>query len=79
MVVRRHWNESVISVRKTELPLALDVNLPAFDVAQVEHWPSPMSWSDAMRHFAAARERYMRERDSAEQRLCDKNPLPFRL
>jgi hypothetical protein len=55
------------------------LNLPVFEVPQVEHWPSPMSWSEAMQHFAASRERYMREHDSPEQRLRDKNPEPFRL
>jgi hypothetical protein len=64
---------------KTKSSLALDLDLPAFDVPQVEHWPLAMSWSDAMRHFAEARDRYMREQDSAERRLRDKNPEPFRL
>jgi hypothetical protein len=64
---------------KNRSSLAPDLNLPVFEVPQVEHWPSPMSWSEAMRHFAASRERYMREHDSPEQRLRDKNPEPFRL
>jgi hypothetical protein len=38
-----------------------------------------MSWADAMRTFAAARARYMREFDSPAKRLRDKNPEPFRL
>jgi hypothetical protein len=59
--------------------LAIDLNLPEFEAAQAEHWPSQMSWSDAMRIFAPARARYMREFDSPQQRLCDKNPAPFRL
>ena len=59
--------------------LALDLNLPEFDVPQAEHWPSKMSWSEAMHAFAATRARYMREFDSPEQRLRDKNPEPFRL
>jgi hypothetical protein len=59
--------------------LALDLKLPEFEVPQVEHWPSAMSWSEAMQAFAAARERYMREFDSPQQRLLDKNPEPFRL
>ena len=59
--------------------LAIDLNLPAFEAAQVEHWPSKMSWSEAMRIFAPARARYMREFDSPEQRIRDKNPEPFRL
>lgn len=58
---------------------AIDLNLPDFEARQVEHWPSKMSWSDAIRAFAPARERYMREFDSPQQRLRDKNPEPFRL
>ena len=58
---------------------AIDLNLPEFEARQVEHWPSKMSWSEAMRAFAAARARYMREFDSPQQRLRDKNPEPFRL
>jgi hypothetical protein len=60
-------------------PLAIDLNLPKFDAPQVEHWPSKMSWSAAMRAFAPARARYMREFDSPQQRVLDKNPEPFRL
>jgi hypothetical protein len=59
--------------------LAIDLNLPEFEARQLEHWPSKMSWSDAMRIFAPARARYMREFDSPQQRLRDKNPEPFRL
>jgi hypothetical protein len=58
---------------------AIDLNLPAFEAAQVEHWPSKMSWSEAMRIFAPVRARYMREFDSPQQRIRDKNPEPFRL
>jgi hypothetical protein len=58
---------------------AIDLNLPEFETRQVEHWPSKMSWSEAMRTFAAARARYMREFDSPQQRLRDKNPEFFRL
>ena len=58
---------------------AIDLNLPEFEERQVEHWPSKLSWSDAMRIFEAARLRYMREFDSPQQRLRDKNPEPFRL
>jgi hypothetical protein len=60
-------------------PLAMDLNLPEFEAPQVEHWPSKMSWSAAMRAFAPARVRYMREFDSPQQRVLDKNPEPFRL
>lgn len=58
---------------------AIDLNLPEFEAPQVEHWPSRMSWSDAMRIFTPARERYMREFDSPQRRMLDKNPEPFRL
>ena len=58
---------------------AIDLNLPQFETPQAEHWPSKMSWSDAMRLFAPARARYMREFDSPQQRVHDKNPEPFRL
>lgn len=60
-------------------PLARDFVLPVFEERQIEHWPSRMSWSDAMRNFAPARERYMREFDSPENRLRTKNPARFRL
>lgn len=59
--------------------LAIDLNLPEFEAAQLEHWPSKMSWSEAMRIFAPERARYMREFDSPQQRVRDKNPEPFRL
>jgi hypothetical protein len=59
--------------------LAIDLNLPEFEAPQLEHWPSRMSWSDAMRIFAPARARYMREFDSPQQRILNKNPEPFRL
>jgi hypothetical protein len=58
---------------------AIDLNLPQFEAPQAEHWPSKMSWSDAMRIFAPARARYMREFDSPQQRVRDKNPERFRL
>ena len=58
---------------------AIDLNLPEFEARQVEHWPSKMSWSEAMRIFEPARVRYMREFDSPQQRVRDKNPEPFRL
>jgi hypothetical protein len=60
-------------------PFAIDLNLPVFEAPQVEHWPSKMSWSEAMRIFAPARARYMREFDSPQQRIRDKHPEPFRL
>jgi hypothetical protein len=46
-------------------------------------WPShlrqPPSWIAFMREMDADWRRYMREHDSPEQRLRDKNPEPFRL
>jgi hypothetical protein len=60
-----------------ESSFAVDLDLPAFELPQAEHWPSKMTWSDAMRHLAPARERYMREFDSPEERLRSKNPERF--
>lgn len=77
-MVKVHFAGSERSM-KDSTPLATDLNLPAFETPQVEHWPSKMSWSDAMRLFAPARARYMREFDSPERRVRDKNPEPFRL
>ena len=72
------WGESNNFVADRSA-LAIDLNLPEFEVPQAEHWPSQMSWSAAMRIFAPARVHYMREFDSPEQRMRDKNPAPFRL
>ena len=58
---------------------AADLNLPVFSEPQREHWPSTMSWADAMRVFAPMRENYMRHFDSPEARLREKNPKRFRL
>ena len=54
-------------------------DLPVFDVPQKEHWPAAISWDQAMEEFDAARRRYMKDLDSPEARLRDKNPEPFRL
>lgn len=78
MVEKMPSHESKSSV-KANAPLAVELNLPVFEARQVEHWPSRMSWSDAMRNFAPARERYMREFDSPENRLRTKNPTRFQL
>jgi hypothetical protein len=64
---------------KNRSSFPIDLHLPVFATRQVEHWPSKMSWSEAMRNFTAARLRYMREFDSPEQRMRDKNPARFRL
>jgi hypothetical protein len=55
------------------------VELPVFDAPSEEHWPSRMSWSDAMRAFAPYRDYYMRRFDSPERRLQARNPEPFKL
>lgn len=59
--------------------LAVDLRLPVFAESQREHWPSRMSWTQAMRHFASARADYMRDFDSPEARLRSKNPARFTL
>jgi len=59
--------------------LASDLNLPVFDKPLKEPWPMKMSWEDAMRCFATTREHYLKNFDSPEKRLRDKNPLRFRL
>ena len=60
-------------------PLASDLRLPVFTAAQWEHWPSSMSWAEAVRHFADARVDYMKRFDSPEARLRSKNPARFTL
>ena len=62
-----------------DLPLATDLRLPVFTAAQREHWPSQMSWAEAMRHFASERVDYMKRFDSPEARLRSKNPARFTL
>jgi hypothetical protein len=49
--------------------LSADIHLPAFEKPMREHWPSRMSWADAVRSFAASREHYMRNFDSPEEGL----------
>ncbi len=78
MLMKMGSDESKASLIKPK-PLATDFVLPVFDEPMREPWPAKMSWSDAMRHFAAARERYMRHFDSPERRLRQKNPERFRL
>lgn len=67
------------NLRATDLPLAVDLELPVFTERQREHWPLPMSWAQAMRHFAGARADYMRDFDSPDARLRSKNRAPFEL
>ena len=78
MVVKMHSRESNNSAA-AKPPLAADLRLPVFAEAQREHWPSPMSWSEAVRHFASARTDYMKHFDSPEARLQSKNPARFTL
>jgi hypothetical protein len=70
---------STESKSSAKTPLALDLNLPDFDRPLEEHSPSAMTWSDTPRYFAAARAPYMKEFDSPEKRLRDKNPRRFEL
>ena len=54
-------------------------DLPKFDVPQVEHLPSVMTWDDAMRETESLRQYYLTHHDSPEKRLRDKNPERFRM
>jgi hypothetical protein len=58
-------------------PLARDLNLPDCCEPLAEPWPVKMTWAEAMRHFQASREYYMRHLDSPEERLRNKNPESF--
>lgn len=78
MVVKMRSPESEIS-GSPDIDLRSDLDLPVFEQALREHWPSKMSWSEAMRSFAPYRDHYMRNFDSPEKRLRDKNPALFRL
>ena len=53
--------------------------LPVFEVPQQEHWPAPISWDQAMEAFDAARRQYLAQFDSPEERLRQKNPMPFQM
>jgi hypothetical protein len=57
--------------------LAVDLNLPVFEQPQRERGPARMSWLQAIRHFSASRELYMRKFDSPEKRWREKNPERF--
>ena len=78
MVGKMRWHESKASPA-TDRRLACDLRLPVFDQPLIEPWPMRMSWEEAIRSFASTREHYMRNFDSPEKRLRDKNPVPFRL
>lgn len=60
-------------------PLAGDLGLPVFTAPMQEHWPLEMTWAEAMRQIAPARQHYMKKFDSPEKRLRTKNPAIFRL
>lgn len=60
-------------------PLSCDLTLPIFYESLIEPWPTKMSWLQAVGHFAASRAQYMRQFDSPEKRLREKNPAVFRL
>ena len=53
--------------------------LPVFEEPQIERWPANITWDQAMRAFDAQRKQYMITHYSAEERLRDKNPEPFRM
>ena len=78
MVVKMRSEKSNRSAA-ADPPLASDLRLPVFTAAQREHWPSEMSWAQAVQHFAPARADYMKRFDSPEARLRSKNPARFRL
>ena len=78
MVAKMRLRKSKTS-RASSKRLATNLRFPIFDQPQIERWPLKISWEDAMRRFASAREYYMRNFDSPEKRLCDKNPQRFSL
>ena len=59
--------------------LSCDLNLPVFTEPMREHWPSAVSWADAMTWFDSLRAGLAEPYASPEERLRDKNPIPFRL
>ena len=75
MVAKMGSHESTNSSDRERL--ACDLNLPIFEEPQVEPWPVKMSWSQAMRHLARTRGQHLRELDSPEKRLREKNRAPF--
>lgn len=78
MVVKMPSAKSRVS-QKTDQDLSTELKLPVFTEPQREHWPSQMSWEEAVQSFAAVREHYLLNFDSPEERLRQKNPDPFRL
>jgi hypothetical protein len=65
--------------KTTDQNLSTEIRFPVFTESQKEHWPSQMSWEEAVQSFAAVREHYLLNFDSPEERLRQKNPEPFRL
>jgi hypothetical protein len=55
------------------------LNLPVFEVPQVERWPAKISWETVTAETEAQRRFYMEHYDSPERRLRNKNPAPFRM
>jgi hypothetical protein len=53
------------------------LNLPVFDVPQMDPPGEPMPWARVMEETRAVREHYMKHHDSPERRLADKNPQRF--
>ena len=78
MVAKMRSPEFAVSA-KADSDLASNLELPVFEEPLIEHWPSPISWSHAMRVFAPYRDYYMRRFDSPEKRLRARNPEPFSL
>jgi hypothetical protein len=78
MVAKMRSTESKVS-SSHDAQQKSDIDLPVFEEPLREHWPLKMSWSEAIRQFASSREHYMRNFDSPEKRLRDKNPEPFRV
>lgn len=55
------------------------LNLPVFDIPQLNRWPAKISWETVMFETEPQREFYMKHFDSPERRLRNKNPAPFRM
>ena len=60
-------------------PLTCDFELPVFREEPQEHPPSRMTWEEAMDWIDFVHRSAPRAIPSAEERLREKNPEPFRL
>ena len=78
MVEKMHSSESNGS-SGGKPPLTFDFDLPVFREEPQEHSPSCMSWAEAMDWIDFLRRSARASIPSAEERLRDKNPEPFRL